>query len=395
MHIYIQSAGVQGKGYHWQHCELPSAPDNQIPPIDIENWHRGLCEEDAIFALSAGYSQDGWSVEFRNLRLKGISDFRGREIILTIIFSQLASEKEVRALALAYLDLELQSEVSNVSGKIKYRGRYCPELCDAYRGTADGNYQYDFNAAKQWAENAIAQYSPMLQNTAPNHKWEGQINPSDDKALECLKQQIKTYSLQNRRGLSILWAQVYANTKLAADSVLTYTREKSSYLQSPTPHDEEKSPVQQLALKLFEEAKKHEYIPAQHFRNQRFVIIGALTLVLISIIIALCTGEKKEEGPVEPHLTQPAPTPPTPKGLASPIIDTPNGGHSTKGAPLGQGKSKNPSSASGSSPIEQQTPATSNTVVKPNKIGNQAPVKKTPTETELPGTHPYPERFIP
>ena len=385
MHIYIQSAGVQGKGYHWQHCALPSAPDYQAPPTEIEAWHRELCEDDSIFALTAGYAQNGWSIEFRNLRLKGISDFRGREIILTIIFSHLHSEEEVRALALAYLDLELQSVVSNVSGKTKYRGRYCPELCDAYSGTADGNYQYDFNAAKQWAENAIAQYSPMLQNTAPNHKWEGQINPSDDKALECLKHQIKTYSLQNKKGLSILWAQVYANTKLAADSVLTYTRENSSESRIPLLPVVVKSPV------------------PLHLRNQRVVIISAVSLVLVAFIIALCTGKKDDGSAVNPPLqqstplTQPkqTPLPPTKGTPTTSPNQAPNKNAnpaSDKDAAPGKGIPTVPTMGT---PMEQQTPATPNTVVKPIKMGNQAPVKKTPTESKLPGTQPHPERFIP
>ena len=243
MQVAVLTAGFE-EGYHWQ----PSSPCTSLTP-EVTAWHQMLCEEDGIFALVAGCSQGSWSIEFRNLLLPGIIDFRGRQITLNIIFSELSSEKDVRALALAYLDINVQE---------KKGIRYCPELAAAYTATPEGSYHYDFSAAKDWAETSIARYKNLLGFKNAEHKMICRLQPSDTYAVEQLRQHILSYSLQHTDGLRLLWAELYANTKLPADFILTCTNEHSTWEKAPFVDEENRTSTNARPLQeAIRRAKPH------------------------------------------------------------------------------------------------------------------------------------------
>lgn len=223
MQVTVLTAGVQ-EGYHWQ-----SSSPCTSHASEIEAWHQMLCEGDETFALVAGKYQGCWSIEFRNLLLPEIVDFRGRQIALNIIFSELSSEKDVRALALAYLNVNVQE---------KNEIRYCPELAAAYTATPEGSYQYDFVAAKDWAEKSIARYKDQLKDRKTEYKIVCRLKPSDTSTVEQLRQHILSYSLQHTEGLRLLWAELYADTKFPADIILTCTDKKSTWEKVPFVSEE-------------------------------------------------------------------------------------------------------------------------------------------------------------
>ncbi len=234
MKIFVKSAGTAQTGdYGW----MPELPYNSL-----EDTHRLLCEQDKAFALVAGQFESFWYIEFRNLLLPDVrDDIAGRQIVLNIVFSELRSEKEVRALALAYLDFEL---------KVKSNGRpiarFQSDLAKAYRPTNDGYYQYDTDAAECWAKSIIEKYALGLESQSPGGEVRFSVSSETCSEINKLKQYLQTTSLTGDRGLSLVWSDMPVSKVSAVDIKVRYNRvaetsweivseEPSPSTSSPTP----------------------------------------------------------------------------------------------------------------------------------------------------------------
>lgn len=333
------------------------------------------------------------------INLPGMKDKVGRTIRMEIVLENL-TETQARALALAYLQLP-----------VKEGSRYWEAARKTYSPTPDGFCKVDTICLQKEIEQLIHSYEAELEYKTPEYKLHLQETSSTPGEMaENAVKHIKQFKLSTTDGIKIFLNDF--TEKPEADLLLLSMLDKSTVEKkalspkSLTPPGEKKSPAQEFALDKLEKVQKGKPIPTQDSRNLRFVIFGTVAIVLIAIIFTLCTGGKKGEGSaVQPPVPQPAPAPEPQPTPAPPASDEKTQTTPTNPKPkntinpatdkdAAPGKA-NPLPPTMGTPVEQQTPATPNTVVKPNKIGNQAPVKKTPTETELPGTHPHPEHSIP
>ncbi|MBQ3525418.1 MAG: hypothetical protein IJA63_04005 [Akkermansia sp.] len=202
MKIYVQSAGKTIEhDYDWKgdFDETTKRTDSNPP----RSWHVNLKEGDKALGLLAGYANGAWHVEYRNLILPGITDFRGRQIVQNIIFSGLQSSDEVRALVHAYLDIELRFKTSG-----RPVGRVCPELAACYSATNDGDFAFDYRKAEDWAKKAIDAYKP---DALQEPKWQsitGRLNPANEDEVQQLRELINTLELEESNGLQIAFSQV-------------------------------------------------------------------------------------------------------------------------------------------------------------------------------------------
>ena len=202
MNIYVLSAGSDElNDYSWKgdFSGIENSADDH-PPI---SWHVNLKEGDKALALLAGYANGAWHVEYRNLILPGITDFRGRQIVQNIIFSGLQSSDEVRALVHAYLDIELRFKTSG-----RPEGRVCPELAVCYSATDDGDFAFDCRKAEAWAEKVIDAYKPDALRVATLQRITGNLNPANEDEVQQLRELINTLELEESNGLQIAFSQV-------------------------------------------------------------------------------------------------------------------------------------------------------------------------------------------
>ena len=202
MNIYVQSAGKTIEhDYDWKgdFDETTKRTDSNPP----RSWHVNLKEGDKALGLLAGYANGAWHVEYRNLILPGITDFRGRQIVQNIIFSGLQSSDEVRALVHAYLDIELRFKTSG-----RPVGRVCPELAACYSATNDGDFAFDCRKAEAWAEKVIDAYKPHALREATLQSITGSLNPANEDEVQQLRELINTLELEESEGLQIAFSQV-------------------------------------------------------------------------------------------------------------------------------------------------------------------------------------------
>lgn len=219
MNIYVHSAGFV-EDYSRRR------PENAPPlPAAVRSWHRELNKDDAYFALVAGRTEGGWYIEYRNLLLPDAYDIRNRRIMLNICFGALENEAQVRALALAYLDFEPIFQGS------KCCGRLCPRLANAYRAQ-DGDYAFDFSAARHWAEDILAEFAALPPAKEEICPFICHTNPAQDSYAESIRKQLLTHRLRQRDGLRLLWAEVYTNPECGADITLQRTDATGSYTQT-------------------------------------------------------------------------------------------------------------------------------------------------------------------
>lgn len=223
MNIYVHSAGFVEDYSRRQPAAAPALPR------EVREWQALLDKNDARFALVAGYTGGSWYIEFRNLVLPGRYDMRNRQIVLNICFGALQSEAQVRALALAYLDFEM---VYHAAGHCT--GRLCPGLATAYREQA-GDYDFDFAAARQWAEEVMANLPPLPAEAGEMTPIVCHTNPELDTYTEQVRQQLLTHRLRERNGLRLLWAELDTDPACGADITLQYTGAKGSYRTAEAP----------------------------------------------------------------------------------------------------------------------------------------------------------------
>ena len=202
MNIYVLSAGSDElNDYSWRgdFSGIENSADAH-PPI---SWHVNLKEGDKALGLLAGYANGAWHVEYRNLILPGITDFRGRQIVQNIIFSGLQSSDEVRALVHAYLDIELRFKTSG-----RPEGRVCPELAACYSATDDGDFAFDCRKAEAWAQKVIDAYKPDALQEAKWQSITGRLNPANEDEVQQLRELINTLELEESNGLQIAFSHV-------------------------------------------------------------------------------------------------------------------------------------------------------------------------------------------
>ena len=223
MNIYVHSAGFVEDYSRRQPAAAPALPR------EVREWQALLDKNDARFALVAGCTGGSWYIEFRNLVLPGRYDMRNRQIVLNICFGALQSEAQVRALALAYLDFEM---VYHAAGHCT--GRLCPGLATAYREQA-GDYDFDFAAARQWAEGVMAHLAPLPAEAAEMTPIICHTNPELDSYTEQVRQQLLTHRLRERDGLRLLWAELDTDPACGADITLQYTEGKGCYKTLTAP----------------------------------------------------------------------------------------------------------------------------------------------------------------
>ena len=261
MKIYVQSAGSdEWNDYAWKGDFSAAAKSvDANPPI---SWHWHLKEGDRALALLAGYAGGTWHVEYRNLILPGVTDFRGRQIVQNIIFSGLQSSDEVRALVHAYLDIELRFKTSG-----RPEGRVCPELAACYSATDDGDFAFDCRKAEAWAQKVIDAYKPDALREATLQRITGNLNPANEDEVQQLRELINTLELEESNGLQIAFSQVSIVREPTLRLNLTYTNitgaltceELRRRKKQPTPTRTTNAPKPSAAQTLAkDEAKKIE-----------------------------------------------------------------------------------------------------------------------------------------
>ena len=253
MKIYVQSAGSdECNDYAWKGDFSAAAKSvDANPPI---SWHWNLKEGDKALALLAGYADGTWHVEYRNLILPGVTDFRGRQIVQNIIFSGLQSSDEVRALLHAYLDIELQFK--NTGRPV---GRICPELAGCYSATDDGDFAFDCRKAEDWAKKAIDACKPDALRKTKSQSIQGCFNPISEDEIQQLHELIDSLELVASKGLHIAFSQVSNVREPSLRLNLSYTNFKGAWKEiepqkkfSPNPSTSKTSNIDQLISKVNE-----------------------------------------------------------------------------------------------------------------------------------------------
>ncbi len=253
MKIYVQSAGSdEWNDYAWKGDFSAAAKSvDANPPI---SWHWHLKEGDRALALLAGYADGTWHVEYRNLILPGVTDFRGRQIVQNIIFSGLQSSDEVRALVHAYLDIELQFKNSG-----RPVGRICPELAACYSATDDGDFAFDCRTAEDWAKKAIDAYKPDALRKTKSQSIQGCFNPTSEDEIQQLHELIDSLEPVASNGLQIAFSQVSIVREPSLRLNLIYTNFKGAWKEiepqkkiSPNPSTSKTLNIDQIKSKVNE-----------------------------------------------------------------------------------------------------------------------------------------------
>ena len=250
MKIYVQSAGKTIQhDYDWKgdFDETTKLTDSNPP----RSWHGNLKEGDKALALLAGYADGTWHVEYRNLILPGVTDFRGRQIVQNIIFSGLQSSNAVRALVHAYLDIELQFK--NTGRPV---GRICPELAACYSATDDGDFAFDCRKAEDWAKKIIDGYKPDALRETKSQRIQGSFNPASENELQQLHELIDALELVASTGLQIAFSQVSIVREPSLRLNLGYTNLKGARKEIEPPKPKSPKPSTRTHAPNLQEIKE-------------------------------------------------------------------------------------------------------------------------------------------
>ena len=312
MKIYIQSAGTI-IDYHWL-----NEPQNS----DIIKWHLLLGEQDKAFALVAGYSEGSWHIELRNLLLSSVTDeIASRQIVFNICFSELKSEEEVRALALAYLDSELKRKKDG-----RPIARCIPKLAAAYKATKNGAYDYNPEIAIEWAKKAIAEGKKVLKSAPESErKLRCTINPNNEDKVKRLRKHLEETALTQKEGLRLIWSDIPQGKDVSADVILRYTDESTdSWEISEAPRPKEGSLIQKVIDIAKVMVPQPCPVPPRKLPRQAVQVIigmGIFALILGLLAAVLCLPDKKKEDS----------KPQTPSKIETGIVAPPHDIPSTKG----------------------------------------------------------------
>lgn len=165
----------------------------------------------SCYALIAGKRGRNWYVDFVNL-WTGDTDTMGRPCRLSIRFDELESEAQVRALALAYLDIPLE----NVTSRKAYR--HSKELAACYV-IEDETLKFDFDRARQWACHVIESTEFSDETVEAQNRLECRINHGEWSVREVVER-LQTTKLQDKQGVRLLWTNTHMDEKSQPDIVI-------------------------------------------------------------------------------------------------------------------------------------------------------------------------------
>lgn len=165
----------------------------------------------SCYALIAGKRGRNWYVDFVNL-WTGDTDTMGRPCRLSIRFDELESEAQVRALALAYLDIPLE----NVTSRKAYR--HSKELGACYV-IEEETLKFDFDRARQWACQVIGSTEFSSETVEAQNRLVCRINYGEWSVPE-VAERLKSTRLQEKQGVRLFWSNSYMNETFRPDIVI-------------------------------------------------------------------------------------------------------------------------------------------------------------------------------
>lgn len=198
IHIYVSTPFVEYKWYS-EDAVLPDAC--ALPGFDFAS----------CYALIAGKRGRNWYVDFVNL-WTGDTDIMSRPCRLTIRFDELESEAQVRALALAYLDIPLE----NVTSRKAYR--HSKELAACYV-IEEETLKFDFDRARQWACQVIGSTEFSSETVEAQNRLECRINYGEWSVPE-VAERLKSTKLQEKQGVRLFWSNSYMDETFRPDIVI-------------------------------------------------------------------------------------------------------------------------------------------------------------------------------
>lgn len=202
MKIHVNTSTLFAE-YRW-YSEDTTLPAACIPGIQIS-------DNASCYALSAGKRGQFWYVNFVNL-WSGDTDAMERPCRLSIRFDELESEAQVRALALAYLDIPLEV----VTSRRAYR--HSKELAACYI-IEEETLKFDFQRAEQWARQIIEDTVFPDDVTEAHHRLDCRINYGEWSVPEVVER-LQTTKLQEKQGIRLFWSNSYMDETFRPDIVI-------------------------------------------------------------------------------------------------------------------------------------------------------------------------------
>ncbi|MBR6575869.1 MAG: hypothetical protein IKK73_01930 [Akkermansia sp.] len=159
--------------------------------------------DSASFAFFAERNSGVWAVTMANLWLPEQRDNNRRRIRLSVCFTGLETETQVRALALSYLNFPLEKLSSRSSA------RYCAELAACYSVAEDGKPQLQFDKMKHWAENAIANAELTVPGISAENTCYAEVSKTCLTDIHEIKTHLQTTALREIDGIRLLFDECY------------------------------------------------------------------------------------------------------------------------------------------------------------------------------------------
>lgn len=290
MKVYINTATLESE-YAWY---SENGKINELDtPVSYDNA--------TSFAFVAVKEGDTWYVDMANLWLPGIRDAMNRPCRLTVRFAELASESEVRALALAYLRLPLEV----LTQRKKYR--YSAELAGCYKPANEEKnqkFELDFTVVYHWGEKMIKE-TPMLGCAESQDRLECYLNREDLAAAE-VEARLKSMKLMKSEGISILlYTKDYIEDNVMPDVAIAVHDDNRQVkciprkTQAPDPSNPKSGgcPATELAKDQLERVKKGGNTGGSVAPPclQKWMLGAAAVISLILVVVAIITISAEEK----------------------------------------------------------------------------------------------------
>lgn len=247
-----------------------------------------IVADSASFAFFAERNSGVWAVTMVNLWLPEQRDNNRRRIRLSVRFTGLETETQVRALALSYLNFPLEKLSSRSSA------RYCAELAACYSVAEDGKPQLQFDKMKQWAENAIANAELTVPGIPAESTCYAEVSKTCLTDIREIKTHLQTTALREIDGIRLLFDECYVEApERDVDVVITVSDSLPRIQYNPItkPIDEETKTCCRLEkVKAYAKEKYDEaispVITSEPVRKLRAgcvilsILLGILLLIL-------------------------------------------------------------------------------------------------------------------